>query len=43
MCDRHFHEAHPAPEHRWPPDVLAAYRRLMDDVRACCHPAGGAA
>ncbi|MYR56014.1 hypothetical protein GTY54_07035 [Streptomyces sp. SID625] len=42
VCDRHFHEAHPAPGNRWPPDVLAAYQRL-DDVCACFHPTGGAA
>ncbi|MFD8609508.1 hypothetical protein [Streptomyces sp. NPDC059631] len=39
---RYFHEAHPAPEHRWPPGVLTVYQRFMDDVRACFRRAGGA-
>ncbi|MFC3348225.1 hypothetical protein ACFOOM_12480 [Streptomyces echinoruber] len=43
VCDRWFREAHPAPEHRWPPATVAAYQRLMADVHACFHPGGGAA
>jgi hypothetical protein len=42
VCDRWFREAHPAPDHRWPPEVLAAHERLMADVRACFHPGGEA-
>jgi hypothetical protein len=43
VCDRWFHEAHPAPEHLWTPEVIATYQRLLADVRACFHPGGGAA
>lgn len=40
VCDRWFHEAYPAPEHRWPTPVVAARARLLADVRACFHPDG---
>ncbi|MHC3474638.1 hypothetical protein ACYF6T_38915 [Streptomyces sp. 7R007] len=42
VCDRWFREAHPAPDHRWSPEVLTAYQRLMDDVRGCFQPGGAA-
>ncbi len=35
VCDRWFREAHPVPDHRWTPDVIAAHQRLLADVRAC--------
>ncbi|MFJ8348921.1 hypothetical protein ACIQ9J_21685 [Streptomyces sp. NPDC094153] len=41
-CDAWFREAHPGPEHRWHPTTVASYQRLMDGVRGCFHPAGGA-
>lgn len=42
VCDAWFHETYPAPQHRWTPDVIAAYQRLIADVRACFHPGGEA-
>lgn len=42
VCDRWFHEANPAPEHRWSPDVIASHARLLNGVRACFHPGGEA-
>lgn len=38
-CDRWFRDAH-GPEHRWSPRKVAAYDRLMADVRACFHSGG---
>lgn len=42
VCDAWFHETYPAPEHRWSPDVIASYQRLIADVRGCFHPGGAA-
>ncbi|MFC5635896.1 hypothetical protein [Streptomyces bullii] len=42
VCDEWFRHAHPAPEHRWTPDVVAAYQQLLGSVRACFHPGGEA-
>ncbi|MGW6292435.1 hypothetical protein [Streptomyces sp. NPDC055058] len=42
VCDRWFREAHPGPEHRWHPMVVASYQRLMNDVRGAFHPGGEA-
>lgn len=39
-CDAWFRHAHPAPEHRWSPDVRAEYELLLDSVRRCFHPGG---
>lgn len=39
-CDAWFRHAHPAPQHRWSPDVRAEYELLLDSVRAHCHPGG---
>ncbi|MEU1596160.1 hypothetical protein ABZ468_25705 [Streptomyces sp. NPDC005708] len=33
-CDAWFRDVH-GPEHRWSPRTVAAYDRLMADVRAC--------
>ncbi|MEU3899790.1 hypothetical protein [Streptomyces sp. NPDC045251] len=40
-CDAWFRDIH-GPEHRWHPMTIAAYHRLMDDVRGALHPDGGA-
>ncbi|SMF86002.1 hypothetical protein [Streptomyces sp. Amel2xC10] len=40
VCDRWFRDAHAGPQHRWSPATVAAYQRLMDDVRDCFHPGG---
>ncbi|MFF9310151.1 hypothetical protein ACF1BS_04490 [Streptomyces sp. NPDC014748] len=38
-CDSWFRDTH-GPEHRWAPDTITAYDRLMQDVRACFHQGG---
>ncbi|WDO09908.1 hypothetical protein ME763_31965 [Streptomyces murinus] len=43
VCDLWFRDAHPAPEYQWAPEVIAAHQRLMNDIRTCFHPTGGAA
>lgn len=40
-CDAWFRDVH-GPEHRWDPRTIAAYNRLMGDVRTCFHPGGAA-
>lgn len=42
VCDHWFRETHPAPEHRWSPDIIAAHTRLLANVHACFHPGGEA-
>lgn len=41
-CDAWFRDIH-GPEHSWNPRKIAAYGQLMHGIRACFHPAGGAA
>ncbi|WND34010.1 hypothetical protein RI578_06740 [Streptomyces sp. BB1-1-1] len=38
-CDVWFRDIH-GPQHRWQPGTVAAYHRLMDDVRHAFHPGG---
>jgi len=42
VVDDWFHHAHSAPQHSWPPDVVAQHALLMSSVRACFHPGGEA-
>ncbi|MFD1656942.1 hypothetical protein ACFSL4_01505 [Streptomyces caeni] len=39
-CDAWFHHVHPAPEHRWSPEVRAEHALLLASVRACFPPGG---
>ncbi|MET9158243.1 hypothetical protein ABZX56_10985 [Streptomyces parvulus] len=40
-CDAWFRDTH-GPQHRWPPQTIAAYHRLMTEVREVFHPGGEA-
>ncbi|MFE6362920.1 hypothetical protein ACFVP3_23340 [Streptomyces sp. NPDC057806] len=40
-CDAWFRDIH-GPEHRWDPRTIAAYNRLMTDIRSAFHRGGKA-
>lgn len=40
IVDDWFRHAHQAPEHRWPPQVVAEHKQLLACVRACFHTGG---
>jgi len=40
VVDDWFRHAHPAPEHRWTPETVAAHEQLLGSVRACFRPGG---